>query len=218
MSVHCALSHLSFREHPRLVELHRINGVECGEALYSFHARAIIVSHIASCMICDYLLKTKASFSIMIAHLLQRYSHQSLILYVRVTFNGKICTYFLGLMPLTKGTAAAIHEELNNFLTTVGFTEAVLHAQVVCFCSDGASCMIGQFGGVATLLKDKCPLFKTFHCMANRLELAVKTAVDTVMLRLIFGRLLTSYTKTKMNFRLWANDLSIELLKVQKVF
>ena len=54
--------------------------------------------------------------------------------------------------------------------------------------------------------------------MANRLELAVKTAVDTVMLRLIFGRLLTSYTKTKMNFRLWANDLSIELLKVQKVF
>lgn len=29
----CALSHLSSREHPRLVELHRINGVECGETL-----------------------------------------------------------------------------------------------------------------------------------------------------------------------------------------
>ena len=57
----CALSHLSSREHPRLVELHRINGVECGETLYSFHACANIVT----CMrdeICDYLLKTKASF------------------------------------------------------------------------------------------------------------------------------------------------------------
>ena len=197
---------MSFREHPRLVELHRINGVECGETLYSFHACA----NVASCMrdeICDYLLKTKASFSIMIDESTSVANVQSLILYVRVTFNGKICTYFLGLMPLSKATAAAIHKELTNFLTTVGFTEAVLHAQVVGFCSDGASCMIGQFGGVSTLLKDKCPLSKTFHCMANRLELAVKTAVDTVMLRLC---LLTSYIKftvcrpkTKMKFRLW---------------
>jgi len=162
----------------------RLLGSSIGRQLYSFHACANIVSHIASCMICDYLLKTKASFSIMIDESTSVANVQSLILYVRVTFNGKICTYFLGLMPLSKATAAAIHEELNNFLTTVGFTEAVLHAQVVGFCSDGASCMIGQFGGVSTLLKDKCPLFKTFHCMANRLELAVKTAVDTVMLRL----------------------------------
>lgn len=38
--------------------------------------------------------------------------------------------------------------------------------------------MIGEFGGVATLLEVKCPLVKTFHCMAHRLALAVKYAVD----------------------------------------
>jgi len=40
--------------------------------------------------------------------------------------------------------------------------------------------MTGQFSGVATLLKAKFPLIKSFHCMAHRLELAVKNAVDTV--------------------------------------
>ena len=89
----CAQSHLSFREHSRLVELHRMNGVECGDMLYSFHACANIVSHIASCMrdeICEYLLKTKSSFSIMIDESTSVANVHSLILYARVTFNGEI--------------------------------------------------------------------------------------------------------------------------------
>jgi len=40
--------------------------------------------------------------------------------------------------------------------------------------------MTGQFKGVATRFKNKYPRLKTFHCMAHRLELAVKNAVDDV--------------------------------------
>ena len=126
---------------------------------------------------------------------------------------------------MTTVTAAAIHEELTKFLTSLGLTEAVLRDQLVGFCSDGASCMIGQFSGVATLLKDKCPLLKIFHCMAHRLELAVKNAVDTVNVTSYFrpfvGELYKVYSmspKNRNELQAVANDLSIELLKVQKVF
>jgi len=36
----CAQSHLSFREHERLLQLQAINGLKCGEMLYSHHACA----------------------------------------------------------------------------------------------------------------------------------------------------------------------------------
>jgi len=46
----CAQSHLSFREHERLMELQSANGLVCGEMLYSHHACANIIKHIACCM------------------------------------------------------------------------------------------------------------------------------------------------------------------------
>ena len=56
----------------------------------------------------------------------------------------------------------------------------MLCTQFVGFCSDGASCVVGQHRSVAAVLKAKYPQLKTFHCMAHRLELAVKNSVDTV--------------------------------------
>ena len=58
----------------------------------------------------------------------------------------------------------------------IGLSDDLMASQFVGFCSDGASCMIGEHRGVATQLKAKFPLhaLQTFHCMAHRLELAVK--------------------------------------------
>jgi hypothetical protein len=75
---------------------------------------------------------------------------------------------------------SAIFDKLMCFMTDCGITENILAEQLVGFCSDGASCMIGQFGVVASLLKANCPLEKTFHSMVHRLELAVKNAVDII--------------------------------------
>ena len=40
--------------------------------------------------------------------------------------------------------------------------------------------MVGQFNGVASLLKAKYPLVKSFHCVSHRLNLQIKHAVDAV--------------------------------------
>ena len=85
--------------------------------------------------------------------------------------------------------------------------------------------MTGQYNGVATLLKAKYPLIKSFHCMAHRLELAVRNAVDTVNqvshFRIFVDSLYKVYSMSPKNLRelqAVTETLSIELLKVQKIF
>ena len=55
-----------------------------------------------------------------------------------------VCTYFLRLIPLSSATAAAIHETLIQFLCDIGLTENVLKEQLIGFCSDCASSMVGS--------------------------------------------------------------------------
>lgn len=101
-------------------------------------------------------------------------------------------------------------------------TDDVCCQQFVGFCSDGASCMIGQHKGVATLLKQRYPLLESFHCMAHRLELAVKNSVETVNVvshfKTFVEELHKVYSMSPKNQRQLndeAESLSVHLLKVQ---
>jgi len=134
-------------------------------------------------------------------------------------------TNFQGLLPITVATAAALHETLINFLQTIGLTADILKGQFVGFCSDGTSCMMGHHRGLATLLKWEFSQWKTFHCMAHRLELAVKHSVDTVNavspFRILLDELYKVYSMSPKNQRELegiASSISVELLKVQKLF
>ena len=77
-------------------------------------------------------------------------------------------------------TAAGLEKTLITFCNSIGLSDDIMSKQLIGFCSDGASTMIGEHGGLAALLKKKFPLIKSVHCMAHRLELAVKNTVDTV--------------------------------------
>jgi len=88
--------------------------------------------------------------------------------------------YFLGLLPLADASAAGLQFTLTADVVSIGLIEDVLRKEFVGFCSDGARCMIKQYRGDASLLKAKFLLVKSFHCMAHRLEFAVKNAVHDV--------------------------------------
>ena len=77
--------------------------------------------------------------------------------------------YFLGLLPLADASATGLESILTDYLVSIGLTEDVLRKQFVGLYSDGASCMIGQYRGVATLLKAKFLLVESFHCIAHRI-------------------------------------------------
>ena len=83
--------------------------------------------------------------------------------------------------------------------------------------------MVGQFNGIATLLKQKCNMVKTFHSMAHRLELSVKNAVDTVNATSHFrafvdelDKVYSMSPKNQAELNATANLLSLELLKFKR--
>ncbi len=92
------------------------------------------------------------------------------------------CCYLMGLVPVTETTSSNILKALLEFLDACGITERIMQDQFVafCICSDGASNMMGRVAAVATLLKNSYPRIQIFYCMAHRLELDVKNAVDYV--------------------------------------
>lgn len=224
----CAKSHLPHTEHTRLIELQSINGVNCGNILYSKTACSDIIHHISSEMcieIVKHIISSHAKFSIIVDESTSVANVQSMVVYLRTLFENEICTYFFGLLELTDATAAGLENVLLNFLHTTGLDDCILRNQFVGFCSDGASCMIGEHKGVATLLKAKFPLLQTFHCMAHRLELAVKNAIEEVNVvshfKIFVDQLYKVYSTSPKNQReldAAAELLSVELLKVQKIF
>jgi hypothetical protein len=196
--------------------------------LYSHHAYGNIVRHIASSMkkeIAECIITNQCKFSIMIDESTSVSNVQSIIVFIRLILDDSVCTYFFGLVPLAKASAASIFETLISFFNDSGLSDAILSQQLVGFCSDGAISMIGQYSGVATLLKARYPIVQSFHCMAHRLELAVKNAVDTVNVtchfRCFVDELYKVYSmspKNQAELESIAETLCFQLLKVQKVF
>ncbi len=178
--------------------------------------RSEIISHI---------IKSKSKFAILVDESTSVSNAQSLIVYVCAVFDGEVCVYFLGLLPVESATAEGLKETLLSFLYSLGLTDEIMKVQFVGFCSDGASTMIGQHNGLAALLTAKYPIIKPFHCMAHRLELAVKNATDTVnsvshFCDLVDGvyKVYNMSPKNQREIELIVGNLAVELMKVQKVF
>lgn len=101
----CAKSHLPCTEHSRLVELQSLNAINCGHILYSNHACSNIVGHIAGEMraeIVQHIVTSQSKLSILVDESTSVSNVQSMVVYIRMMFDGEICTYFLGLVPVTE--------------------------------------------------------------------------------------------------------------------
>ena len=129
------------------------------------------------------------------------------------------------MLPVSVATSSAIETLLVNFFHKHELDDTILREQCTGFCSDGASTMMGQFNGVSALLKLKYPLVKAFQCVVHRLELAVKNAVETVNVVLHYksfvDELYKEYSmspKNQAELSIITEALSIELIKVQKIF
>lgn len=224
----CAHSQLSFSEHNRLIALQQLNGIDCGRVLHSDHSCSEIIEFVAEKMckkIIKHIVDTKALFSIMIDESTSCSNDQSIIIYIRTLYDNEPSVYFFGLVPVTLATAAGIYDTVMKFLEKQGLSESILEQQLISFCSDGASTMMGSVSGVATLLQTRFKGIHVFHCMAHRLELAVKRAVDTVNaashFRDVVDGIYKIYSMSPKNQR-EINEIASEsgtyLLKVRKVF
>ena len=112
-------------------------------------------------------------------------SEKDLIL-TRIERGGLPCYFLLSLAEMSDfgGTdAESIKKAIDHsFLKEINISESSFLKCLVGATADGASVNTGKHRGVLTQLKNERPWLITIHCVNNRIELAVKEAMNSPLL------------------------------------
>ena len=225
----CAKENMPFAKHPDIIDCHRLNGADMGSLLYSAVTCHDIVSHITSEMkkqLIGHVLKSGTKFSIMVDESTTVSAKCSLIIYIRVIFDGDVINYFLDLVELQDKSGHGIADCILQTLAENGLSVDILKSSLIGFESDGASSLRGIYSGAAVRLQEILGIeIVTFHCMAHRLELAVhyvvKSQTSVSHFRVLcdeFHSVYSHSTKRLLELETCAKELSVQILKIGKVF
>ena len=219
-----------FLDHPDLVELQTLNGIDTGRMLHSNVVAADIALHISTEMkhkLMSAVIACNMPFSVLIDESTSLSQMSCLIVYLRCSFTTKACepvTVFLDLIELSSLTADVISSSLMNCLHKYGLHDDILAARWLGLATDGASVMLGKRSGVYAKLKCLFPNLIGWHCLNHRLELSVSDAVDACAglnnFKIFIGKLYSLYSASPKNRRalqVSANDLDVQLLKIGKI-
>jgi hypothetical protein len=214
---------------PTDVELQQLNGIDMGRVLHSNHLCADINSHIASEMrrklFADIVCNDR-KIAILIDESTSVSCRTVLTICMRaaVTGSGPL-TFFLDMVELPGTNAATIKDEVLKGLAKHGFDSNYLHKHFICFAADGASTMLGNKSGVATLLLKDFPELVVWHCSNHRLELAVGDTVKEVNginnFQSFVDKLFTTYhasAKNRRELKSCAIAVECQVLSIGRIF
>lgn len=167
-----------YSDHPDLISLQEINGLNLGRILHSNVTCSDIIDHIADDMrksLIDSILHSKRPFAVLIDESTSLSRASCMVVYLRSTFNVEVgpVTFFLDCIELADTTADGIELALLNCLGSHGLNNEFLVKYFLGLGVDGASVMLGAKNGVAAKLKSKFPLLTSWHCFNHRLESVV---------------------------------------------
>lgn len=226
----CCLRYDAFTAHTEFLHLQEMNGIDVGQNLFSDHSCRNIIGYIALKMrtkMLDYILTgTDSTFSLMFDESTSVSTKTCLILYIRISYAGEVCNFFVDLIELQNQTGEEIASTVLHSLENMGFSKEILCQRLIGLCTDGASNLQGEMNGALALLKKKINTdFVVFHCMAHKLELAVhdvlKTQTQLVHFQSFVDSLYAHFSRSPKNqnqLRAVALQLHVNLLKVVRVF
>jgi hypothetical protein len=179
---HIAKNDRPYTDHPDLVTLQHLNGIEMGRLLQSNVVCCDIIEHISGSMrasLVKSMLSSRCHFAVLIDESTSLSQLSCLVVYIRTTFDlacGPV-TFFFDLVELAATNAEGIETALLQCLTEHGLTDDFLKSFWIGLGVDGASVMLGAKSGVAARLKNRFSLILEWHCFNHRLELSVGDAV-----------------------------------------
>ena len=200
-----------------------------GRVLHTDHSCADIVTHIANEMrkkvVAD-IIANGHKISVLVDESTTVSGRTVLTVCIRaaVTGSGPL-TFFLDMVELSAADAKTIKTALLTCLASHGIDDAYLKKHFICFAADGASTMLGNKSGVATLLLTDFPDLVVWHCSNHRLELAVgdtnKEVTGINSFQSFIDKLYTTYhasPKNKRELKMCAAGLESQLLTIGRIF
>uniref|UniRef100_A0A3Q1CEZ2 Uncharacterized protein n=1 Tax=Amphiprion ocellaris TaxID=80972 RepID=A0A3Q1CEZ2_AMPOC len=201
-----AKSNKPFTDFESLIDLQEANSMNLGHVLHSKTVCVDIVDHVASQMkneILKKIIKNKSKITILADESTTVGNKSTLIVFLKASVDG-------AMEPIAFPLELVELDSLN---------------ELIGFCSDGASVMLGVKSGVGKLLKDDFPSIVLWHCLNHRLVLAVDQALDktggTKDFHAFLDSLYALYSQSPKNTRKLsecAHNLHITLRRIGKVF
>ncbi|XP_015675691.1 E3 SUMO-protein ligase KIAA1586 homolog [Protobothrops mucrosquamatus] len=103
-----------------------------------------------------------------------------IILFLKVEDSVTSPTIFVELVELEKQDAETICSSVMESLNNVGLTKNYLEKNLIGFCSDGGSIMLGRKSGVSTRIAEEFPNIIIWHCLNHRLPLVLDDSIKEI--------------------------------------
>lgn len=219
-----------FSDFKKLIDLQKKNNVEFG---FSLHSRFIVplVAKLISTeirrIIFGKLINTGCKISIIIDEA-STVSHKSvLVVYLKseIQDSDDSVTVFIDLVELEGTTSEIIFKTLISVLEKHGFNEKYLHENLIGFCSDGASVMLGKKAGVSARILEHFQGISICHCLAHRIQLTLDDVIKEVNevnnFRYFLDKLYSYYHTSNKHQRELNNvskELGTEVHKIGRIF
>ena len=209
------------------VELQIKNGVDMGVGLHSRKTTVKIVDHIAKEIKSELfakIIEQNKKNCVIIDEASTISSKSVLVIFVKVEDEELSPIIFLDLVELESQGAEQIYNTMLDSLNSAGFNNEYLKQNLIGFCSDGASVMLGRNSGVGTRLQSNFFNIVIWHCLNHRLQLVLDDSVDDIKqvnhLKIFLDKIYTIFHKSNKNqtelFNI-SEELGQQILKIGRV-
>ncbi|XP_044154702.1 E3 SUMO-protein ligase KIAA1586-like [Bufo gargarizans] len=211
------------------VQLQKINGVDVGVGLHSRKTAITIIQHISSQIrkaLFSKIASCKSKLCVIIDESSTVAQKSVLVIYIRceLSTHQDPVNVFVDLKELDSTTAEVITETLFNCLSENGFDKDYLQDNLIGFCSDGASAMLGSKSGVASRIVREFPNIVIWHCLSHRVQLALDDAINSVSqvnhFKMFLEKIYSIYhvsNKHQLELHNIAADLELEIVKIGRI-
>ena len=147
-----------------------------------------------------------------------------LIIFLKIEDCDQSPTILLDLVELEEQGAESINISMLKSLHDAGFNKEYLINNLIAFCSDGASVMLGRNSGVGARLKKDFPNIVIWHCLNHCLQLALDDSVNDIKqmnhFKIFMDKIYTIFhqsNKNQMQLYNISEKLGLEILKIGRV-